>query len=129
MNAPVTAADRIIRTIEQVLLALVVAWPLAVAALGQPATTIGWIVGGAAAAVVFITAVWNVIVPTIPGPHRRVVRTVVYVVLAVLGTAPAVADKIDVATSTAGWGATILGAAVVLFSAVQNGRDRAKAEG
>lgn len=58
-KAALTPTQRIARTVYQVVLALAVAIPAAIAALPIPAAAAAWAVGISGATVIVVTAGWN----------------------------------------------------------------------
>ena len=121
-----TARDRVIRTLLQVLGALVVLIPTVASTIGTPANAVGWILAIAAAAVVVVNGLWNVIVSSTPGPHQRVVRTTLQAIVAFCLAVPTAIAAVGEPTSTTAWISGLLAAAVVLISAVQNSLDQRK---
>jgi hypothetical protein len=107
-------------TIVQVIAAFVVVLPAALAAVDGAASPTAWILGIAAATVIVVNGVWNVMSSAIPGPWRRVVRTAVHVVLAVALAVPAAVTAVGQPADVTGWLVGILGAVVVILSAAQN---------
>lgn len=119
--------DRFIRTVIQVARALAVVWPTAVIAFGQPVGTTGLILAVAAAAVVLVNGLQNVVLQSVPGPWRRWVRTVAAVVLGAGGAAPAVLQAVGDPTDVNGWIVGVFAGLVVLDSAIRNRLDAVKA--
>jgi hypothetical protein len=111
--------ERWISTIWQVVIAVAVVWPAAVAAVGAPMDAAGWILGLAAGLTVLVNGVQNVLVRLFPG-KRRVLRTVIAVTVAVAGAAPAAVAAVGEPTSTTGWITGLFAAVVVVQSAVRN---------
>jgi hypothetical protein len=117
---PKTPVERWLATIIQVIAAFVLVLPAALSQIDGAAGPSAWILGIAAAAVIVINGVWNAVSSAIPGPWRRVVRTAVHVVLAVALAVPAAVTAVGEPADVTGWLVGILGAVVVILSAVQN---------
>lgn len=117
---PKTPVDRWLATIIQVIAAFVLVLPAALSQVHGAAGPTAWILGIAAAAVIIVNGVWNAVSSAVPGPWRRVVRTTVHVILAICLAVPAAVAAVGEPANTTGWLIGILGAVVVILSAIQN---------
>lgn len=118
--APKTPIERWTATIIQVIAAFVLVLPAALAQVDGAAGPTAWILGIAAATVIVVNGVWNAVSAAVPGPWRRVVRTAVHVILAVALAVPAAVTAVGEPADVTGWLIGVLGAVVVILSAVQN---------
>jgi steroid 5-alpha reductase family enzyme len=117
---PKTASERWLATIVQVIGAFVLVLPAALSQVHGAAGPTAWILGIAAATVIVVNGVWNAVSGAVPGPWRRVVRTAVHVVLAICLAVPAAVAAVGKPADTTGWLIGVLGAVVVILSAIQN---------
>jgi predicted membrane channel-forming protein YqfA (hemolysin III family) len=119
-QAPNTPIERWLSTIMQVIAAFVLVLPAALSQVDGAAGPTAWILGIAAATVIVVNGVWNAVSSAIPTPHRRLVRTVVHVVVAICVATPAAVAAVGEPAGATGWLIGILGAVVVILSAVRN---------